>query len=113
MYVYLQVLVHVHVVTYYFLHPSSTDLDDGEVDVPMMPSAEDILRAQEECARLGVEAYHADAHLSDEEEDEEEEGKAAAGRDGDHRNASGAVSFMNHTVCYFPMLRIVFHPSLL
>jgi hypothetical protein len=75
----------------------------------MMPSAEDILRAQQECARLGVEAYHADAHLSDEEDEEEEgEGKAAAGRDGDHHNASGTVSFMNHTVCHFPIYTCIY-----
>jgi hypothetical protein len=91
----------------------------------MMPSAEDILRAQQECARLGVEAYHADAHLSDEEDEEEEEGegKAAAGRDGDHHNASGTVSFMITLFATFQYIRvyiyifndanIVFHSSLL
>ncbi len=43
-----------------------TDLDAGEVEVLMMPSEEEIRRAQEECALLGAEVYHADAHLVDE-----------------------------------------------
>jgi hypothetical protein len=43
----------------------------------MMPSEEDIRRAREECEQLGVEAYHADAHLVD-EEDVAADGAAAA-----------------------------------
>ena len=60
---------------------SFVDLDQGEVDVPMMPSEEEIQRMREECAALGAEAYHADAHLIDEEENENtmEETEAVAG----------------------------------
>lgn len=56
------------------------DLDQGEVDVPMMPSEEEIQRMRDECATLGADAYHADAHLIDEEEgngEESTEGSAA------------------------------------
>lgn len=61
------------------------DLDQGEVDVPMMPSEEEIQRMREECAALGAEAYHADAHLIDEVEDsaeaiEDSETTGAAGK---------------------------------
>jgi len=39
----------------------------------MMPSEEEIQRMREECAALGAEAYHADAHLIDEEENENDD----------------------------------------
>lgn len=58
------------------------DLDEGEVDVPMMPSEEEIQRMREECAALGADAYHADAHLIDEEDGsgEAEEVEAAVSK---------------------------------
>lgn len=44
------------------------DLDAGEVDVPMMPTEEEIRQAQEECARMGADEYYRDAALYDTEE---------------------------------------------
>ena len=43
----------------------------------MMPSEEEIARVRQECALMGVEAYHADAHVDEEEEGEQ--GKEAKG----------------------------------
>lgn len=67
-----------------FLFSAFVDLDQGEVDVPMMPSEEEIQRMREECAALGAEAYHADAHLIDEEDNaetiEDSETTGAAGK---------------------------------
>jgi hypothetical protein len=65
------------------ISPASTfvcaDLDLGEVEVPMMPSEEEIARMREECAQLGAEEYHRDAHLADldtsEQQDEPKSGK--------------------------------------
>jgi hypothetical protein len=44
------------------------DLDMGEVDVPMMPTEEELQAMRDEYEALGVDAYHADAHLIDEED---------------------------------------------
>jgi hypothetical protein len=56
------------------------DLDLGEVEVPMMPSEEEIARMREECAQLGAEEYHRDAHLADLDTSEQQQDEAKGGK---------------------------------
>ena len=52
----------------HYYHHCYADLDAGEVDVPMMPTEEEIRQAQEDCARLGADEYYRDASLYDTDE---------------------------------------------
>jgi hypothetical protein len=46
----------------------------------MMPSEEEIARMREECAQLGAEEYHRDAHLADLDTSEQQQDEAKGGK---------------------------------